>query len=309
MHALQTLLGVIALPQKSDGLAMTAFVVMVLLAGGNAVGVHIVVQELDPFWAASVRFVSAGALFWIALLAFRVPVPNSGALVGALLYGFVGFFLAFAFAFWGLRDAPPGTGGMILGLVPLLTMLLARVHRLEVLRPRAVFGALVAVVGVGVLMADRVSADIPIMSLLAMVASATCFAETGVLLKLTPRSHPIATNAVALTSGGLLLGVLSAVAGEEWIWPSLADTWTAMAFLILGGSVGVFGLYVFVLQRWTASAVSYEFLLIPIVTAVYAVIFTGETINAAFLAGAFLILGGVYVGAIAGRKSRETGTE
>jgi drug/metabolite transporter (DMT)-like permease len=285
--------------RDGNGATLAAFLLMVLLAGGNAVGVHVVVQEMDPFWAAAVRFVAAGAIFWAALLFLKVPVPTGGALVGALLYGIVGFFLAFAFAFWGLRDTPPGTAGMLLALVPLMTMLLARLHGLERVRLRAVVGSLAAVAGVGLLLVDRVSTDVPILSLLAMLASAACFAETGVLLKLTPRAHAVATNAVALTFGGVLLGLLSAAVGEDWAWPVLTDSLLAMAFLIVGGSVGVFGLYVFVLQRWSASAVSYEFLLIPVVTAIYAVIFTGEIINWALVAGGALILAGVYLGAVA----------
>ncbi|HVL89928.1 MAG TPA: dienelactone hydrolase family protein, partial [Actinomycetota bacterium] len=46
--------------------------------------------------------------------------------------------------------------------------------------------------------------------------------------------------------------------------PSEPQTWVAQAYLITFGTVGVFGLYLFLLSRWTASAVSYEFVLAPL---------------------------------------------
>jgi drug/metabolite transporter (DMT)-like permease len=58
----------------------------------------------------------------------------------------------------------------------------------------------------------------------------------------------------------------------------------------------VFGLYVFVLERWSASLVSYEFLLIPVVTAIYSALLTGEALTLPVLLGGLIILGGVYVG-------------
>ena len=277
-------------------LTVLAFVAMVLLAGGNAVGVHIAVQELDPFWAAALRFTAAAAVFWLLMAAFRVPVPTGKGLAGALLYGFVGVFLSFALAFWGLQETPPGAAGLVLALVPLLTMLLAYAHGLERLRLRPALGSLVALGGAGLVLADQLEANVPILSLLAVFGSALCLVETGVIVKLIPRSHPVATNAIALAAGGLLLGVLSLAAGEAWIWPAEQETVIAMAFLVVGGSVVVFGLYVFLLQRWKASTVAYEFLLIPLVNAIYAMVFADEVLSARAIVGGVVILAGVYFG-------------
>lgn len=99
--------------------------------------------------------------------------------------------------------------------------------------------------------------------------------------------------------GGLLLAILSAAVGERWVMPVQSDTWTAMLFLVVFGSVAVFWLYLFILARWTASAVSIEFLLIPIATVVYSAILTGEAITPALLVGGAVILAGVYLGAYA----------
>ena len=273
------------------------FVAIALIGGGNPVGVAVAVDELDPIWAAATRFVAAGAIFAIAMVLLRIPIPNGKALLGSFTYGLLGFFGAFAFLFWGFRETPPGTGQIIIALVPLLTLLLAVAHGLERFSLRALLGVLIAFGGLVFLVADRIEANVPLPSLMAVVAGATLLAESGVVVKLTPRAHPVASNAVGMLAGGALLLVLSAIIGDTWRVPAQSDTWTAMVFLVVGGSVGVFGLYVFLLGRWTASAASYILLLQPLPTIVYSAVLTQEPLTPALFVGAAIILLGVYIGA------------
>ena len=282
-----------------EGLSLAVFVAIALIGGGNAVGVAVSVKELDPLWAAATRFLAAGLVFAALMVIFRLRIPAGRAMVGALIYGGFAFFGAYALLFWGLRETPPGTAQIIIALIPLLTLVLAAAHGLERLTARAIGGSLVALAGLAFLVNDRLSADVPLLSLLAIVGGAVFLAESGIVVKLTPRAHPVASNAVGMIGGGLLLLVVSALVGDNWVPPAQPDTWAAMIFLVLGGSVAVFGLYVFLLGRWTASATSYTLLLMPIATVVYSAILTGEPLTPAlFLGGAVIILG-VWIGAFA----------
>ena len=58
---------------------------MVVLAGGNAVGIKIAADELEPLWGAGLRFALSGLVFAVAGLLFRVPMPRGGSLGGAAL--------------------------------------------------------------------------------------------------------------------------------------------------------------------------------------------------------------------------------
>lgn len=281
-----------------------AFVATALIGGGNPVGVAIAVDELDPFWAAAVRFLAAGAIFAIAMLVLRIPLPRGRALLGALVYGGFAFFASFALLFWGLQETPPGTTQVIIALSPLFTLLFAVAHGLERFRLRAFIGALVALVGLIFLAADRIQADVPILSLLAVVGGGALLAESAVIVKLTPRTHPAASNAIGMLVGGALLLLLSAIVGDTWRAPDQSDTWAAMVFLVLGGSVAVFGLYLFLLGRWSASATSYILLLQPVATIIYSALLTDEPITPALFVGAAIVLAGVYIGAFS-RSPRE----
>ena len=72
-----------------------------------------------------------------------------------------------------------------------------------------------------------------------------------------------------------------------------------MVYLVVPGSLAVFWLFVFVLRRWTASAVSFEFLLIPLATIPFSALLTGEVITPLMLVAGAIILAGVYLGALA----------
>ncbi|MGH2428552.1 MAG: DMT family transporter [Candidatus Limnocylindria bacterium] len=289
-------------PARADRISLATFAAIALIGGGNAVGVAIAVDELDPVWAAGLRFLTAGAVFALILLVMRIPIPRGKALIGSAIYGLLGFSAAFALLSWGLQETPAGTAQTIIALVPLLTLFLAVGHGLERFSFQAVIGALLAFGGLVYLVADRIAVDVPPISMLAVVGGAAFLAESGVVLKLTPRTHPVATNAVGMLAGAVVLLVLSAAIGDEWILPSQADTWAAMVFLVVGGSLAVFGLFVFLLGRWQASSVSYVLLVMPLATIVYSAILTGEPITPALFIGGAIILGGVYIGALAPRR-------
>ena len=274
-----------------DRMTLAAFVTFVTLAGGNVVAVRSVSCEgceLDPFWAAATRFLLASLILAAIALVIRAGMPRGRALFGA----------AFAFAYWGLQRVSAGLGAVFLATVPLLTFAFALAHRQERFRWDGLIGGVFALAGMAVIFREGIGAGVPFASLLSLFAAAVCFAETGIVVKAFPRVHPVSMNAIGLGVGGLMLLVLAMLYGESLAVPELAKTWFAQVYLVIFGSVLAFTLYVFVLRRWTASAVSYEGVLIPIVAILLASWLQDEEITWTFAAGSVLVLIGVYVGAL-----------
>ena len=282
---------------RPDQTTLLAFLGVVVFGGANAVAVKLTVDDLAPFWGAGLRFVAAGALMMLVVLVTRRSLPRGRSLSGAALYGVVGFAASYGLAYTGLQDVPAGTAMVFISLTPLFTFGLAIAHRQERFHVQGLLGALIAVVGIGIVFVDQLSADVPLFSLLLILLAALAIAESGVIVKWIPKSDPFATNGVAMLTGAALLLILSLVAGEPRDLPTQAATWVAIGYLVVLGSVVMFSLYVFALQRWTASAVSYVTLLMPLVTVALAAVLTGERITPPFVLGSAVILGGVYVGA------------
>ena len=284
---------------------LLAFGLVVLFGGANGVAVKLTVAELAPFWGAALRFLAAGTLMLLVVAATRRPLPRGRSLIGAATYGVVGFTASYGFAYTGLRDVPAGTAMVLIALTPLLTFGLAIVHGQERFHPQGLLGALIALAGIGLIFVDQLSANVPLFSLLLLLAGTLAIAESAIVVKAIPRSDPFATNAVAMLTGAALLFLLSVAAGEPLALPQQADTWAAVGYLVVFGSVVMFALFIFVLQRWTASAVSYVTLLMPLVTVSLAAVLTNERFTLSFALGGAVILAGVYVGAfMQGRPHR-----
>lgn len=287
-----------------SAIAMAAFSSVVALGGANAIAVKQTVGELAPFWGAALRFLAAGTVMLILVVVTGKKVPSGKSLGGAVLYGLLGFAAAYGFLYTGIQHVPAGTLMVLVALTPLFTFGLAILHRQETFRIQGLLGAVLAIVGIAIVFFDQVDADVPIGSMLLVILGTIAIAESGVVAKGIPKSDPLATNAVAMLAGGLVLFILALATQESLNLPATFTTWLAIGYLIFFGSVAMFALYLFTLQRWTASAVSYVTLLMPLVTVILAAIFFEERVSPTFVLGSAVILGGVYVGAFLTARPR-----
>lgn len=266
-------------------------------------GVRFSNRELEPFWGATLRFAVAAVVLVGIMLVRRLELPRGRALVGAILYGLFNFGGAFALSYYGLVRVHAGLGQTILALVPLLTLLLAVAHRQEAMRMAALVGTVLALAGIGVMSGVTTAVGLPLVSILAIVGSAACFAEAAVLVRMFPQADPITRNAVGMATGTLFLLAITLVAGDVIELPERAATWAALGYMVLVGSVLVFVLYLVLLRYWVASRASYVFVVIPVVTFVLSAWLDQEPIGWNVVIGALLVLAGVYVGAL--RRTHE----
>jgi drug/metabolite transporter (DMT)-like permease len=285
--------------RRPDPTTLAVFAVVVIVGGLNPVAVRYSDHELAPFWGASVRLVASAALLLAVVLARGIPLPRGRALLGVVLYGLLGFGAFFGFLYWGLVNAPAAAASVALSLVPLMTLILAPLHGLERFRWQALAGAVVSVGGVAFVFADQLDARVAPLALIALLLGALALSESTIVVKRFPRSHPAVTNAIGLVVGAVMLLVLSAAAGETWAIPHGTETLLALAYLVLFGSVLLFMGFLYVLNRWTASAASYQILFMPLVTLPAATFLRHEPVSGAFIVGAVLVLAGVYLGALA----------
>jgi drug/metabolite transporter (DMT)-like permease len=282
---------------------LVAFFVVVILGGSNAVAVRFSNFELPPFWGAAIRFGSAGVIFWAIVLLRRIEIPRGRALMGAIIYGVMTIGFSYAFIYWALVFVPASLAIVFLTLGPLFTFLFAWAHGQELFRWRGLLGALVAFAGILIGLGTEIGSTLPLLAMLALIAGVAVGSEGTVLYKSYPSGEPLVVNAIALSVGAAILLLLSLFFGETWSLPATQTTWIAYGYLVLGGSVVMFYLFLYVLQRWTASATSYALLLVPIATIVIASWLLDEQVSSRFLVGSAIVLVGVWFGAISQQKS------
>jgi drug/metabolite transporter (DMT)-like permease len=282
---------------RPDSLTVAAFFTVAVLGGLNAIAVKAQVRELEPFWSAGSRFVAAGLLLVAVALWARRPFPRGASLRGAVLYGALAFSAPFGLIYPALREVPAATAMVFIALVPLETFFLAVLLKQETFKLQGLVGGLISASGVLVVVSDRLGAAVPLGPMLLILVGTVFIAISAILLKSIPRADPYATNAIAMSVSGTVLLIASIAAGEAWALPSRPETWVASAYIVVLGSIALFGLYLFALRRWTASAVSYTTLLMPLVTLPIAAILFDEPITLPFLVGAAVAILGIYVGA------------
>jgi drug/metabolite transporter (DMT)-like permease len=168
------------------------------------------------------------------------------------------------------------------------------------------------IVGITWMTAGPQRGAVPVTALLALVG-ATVAAGMGIILgKEISRHHPAMTNAVGMTVGASLLLVVSMAAGEDWALPRQPEVAGALAYLVTIGSVGMFVLVLLVVRRWTASASSYLFVLMPVATAVLAAAVAGERLTIQTAVGGAVVMLGAWVGALSqpkGSRDSQRGQE
>lgn len=279
-----------------DRVALGAFTGAVLVGGSNFVAIRFSNRGLDPMWGAGLRFALAAAVFAILLVLLRLTIPRGRPLGLVLAYGVLAFGGGYGFLYWAMQDVAAGTAAIAMAIGPLLTLLLAVAHGMEVLSRRAVLGAVVALAGSAVIFLEPASGGFGWRSYALLGAAALCFSESVVVSKLA-RQHPVVMNFVGMTAGALVLLCAAVVAGERLALPRDGETQAAVVYLI-GATVALFLLTLLVVQRWTASVTAYAFVLMPVVAVVVGALLADERVAAPTVAGGAIIAAGVYVGAV-----------
>lgn len=281
-----------------DKSTLAVFAGAVLVGGSNFVAVKYSNEELEPTWGAALRFTVAAVLFFAITRARRLELPRGRAFWGAALYGVLGFGLTYFFLYYALLGLTAGTSSVIVASAPLATLILAVLHRQERFTIRGVIGGVLAIGGIGVLSWGSLGGDLSPIYVGSAVLGVLCIGESAVVIKSFPRAHPITTNAVGMGAGAILLVIISILQRDSWVLPSMAETWAAVVWLVIMGSVALFVFYLILIARWSASATNYVVTLMPIVAVTEGAVIADERITVQVLLGGALVLSAVYVGAL-----------
>ena len=293
-------------PCRPDALTLLAFGVLVVLIGANPLAVRFTNREIPPLWGAGTRLAVAAAVFFSYVLVRRIRLPRGRDLRGALLFGVVQFGLGFGLGYWALVRVPASIAGVLLAGVPLFTLAFAVVSRVELPTVRGLVGALISIGGIAVILGGGSAASVPWQYLAAMVGFVACLAGGLVIAKALPGVHPAAMNAIGTSVGAVALVLLSLILGEDTPLPKADPTWAVQLYVALIGSVGVFGLILFVVRRWTATGASYQTVLSPPVTILLAAWLLGEPLSPRLALGMVVVLLGVYAGALSHPRKSST---
>lgn len=194
----------------------------------------------------------------------------------------------------GLARTSASHAALLTTTIPALTLLVAVAFGIERLTPRRVAGLLIAGLGAALLITVRGGAGTAtVLGDLLIVCNATVYSLYLVLSRPLLAQHGAVPVLAALFGWGVVMVVpftgvtLNAAPNEAW---------AALIFLVLGPTIGSYGLNLFAMRTVPASTVALWIYVQPLVTAVLAVPLLGETPTPIFVVAGVLTFVGMWLG-------------
>ncbi|MBL7002857.1 MAG: DMT family transporter [Gammaproteobacteria bacterium] len=269
---------------------------LILLWGTSFLFTAIAVDTIDPLSIVFFR-VLIGAIVLTGYLYFRqkqLPRVLKSWLI-FLLFGFVGNLLPFFLISWGQQTINSGLAGMIMAIMPLITMLLAHYFiEGENLNVFKIMGFLLGITGISILLGPVFSGSMQeMLSGIAILIAAGSYAVNTILVRRLPRFDPVVAGAGLLiaASAALLIPWLllnKAVSDEVSTMSLLSLVWLGI------GPTGVATIILFVvIDRAGPTFLSTINYLIPVVAFLAGVLVLNEPLSWVSLVALMIILIGI----------------
>jgi drug/metabolite transporter (DMT)-like permease len=268
--------------------------------GSTYLAIRVVVGEMPPFAAASLRFLSAGVVM-AGLAALRdraLPKPRQIA-----QYSFIGvLFLGISngLVMWSERTIPSGIAALLVATIPLwITFFDGLRAGGQAWSARIWLSTLVGLAGVALVARPEggvATGHWP--GIIALqVATLTWTAGSLYSQALTERVPVLTAAAIEMLAGSAFLAAVSRLVREDLTAFSMASrgAWAGLAYLAVFGSIVAFTAFAYTLNELPASTVGTYAYVNPVVAVALGAMILGEPVSTGLLAGGALILTAVLL--------------
>ncbi|MFM2480623.1 DMT family transporter [Celerinatantimonas sp. YJH-8] len=218
-----------------------------LLWGTQFVFMRQAVTEIPDTWVAMGRALAGAMTLWLLCRLLRLkgnahfwPVYALIALVDATI--------PFLLLAWAQKQVDSSVSAVIMGMIPLLTLLFAPLVIGEALTLIALFSVILGFAGIFVLFAPQltgVTGDLSWLPLVLILISAGCYAMGMLLVKRFGCEHPLLVARNVLTASALQLMVVTLFGAP--VIPEAVSTQSLLALLMLGIFSTGLGYFVFMM--------------------------------------------------------------
>ena len=275
---------------------LAGYVALCLIWGTTWLGIRLVVRDVPPFEALSLRLFAAGALLLAMAVAQKRRWPTGGGEWNAILILTLTIMaVPYALLFWAEQYVTSSMSAVLFSASPLAVSLItpAMMHR-KVPR-RAVYAMVMAFGGILVIFYENPSTNrMGIIGGFAILVSMLLTSWSIVFAK--QRLHDVDSVVVTglqslLGSGVLLWATWALEAHRHAVWTKTALI--GLAYLTILGSATAFVIYYWLLKKLQPYQISTISLIIPLV-AILAGVLDGERISLLMLIAVIVVLVSVW---------------
>ncbi len=280
-------------------MALAGYLLICLIWGTTWLAIKIGLEAGVPtFLGAALRFLLAGAILTpLAWLYKRPAFADRAAWRLAILIGLLSFGVGYGLNYLGENYISSGLAGLTFSFFPVWVALMARVMVGERITPGKFSAIALGLAGVAVLFwgswRDFGAGALP--GVAAVSASVIVQGYCNIRIKRDGQAVPtLFLNAVAMTTGALLLFAASLLHREDWrALPLTAPALASILYLGTFGSVVTFMIYYSLMKKMSATLMACVAMITPPLTVLAGHLARREEFPARVLVAGALILAGV----------------
>lgn len=260
-------------------------------------------RHADPLWFLFLRFSMAAVVIALIALAMRAPWPRDRRAIGhAMMSGVLLHAIYLAGVWWAVRNGvPAGVSGIMAGLQPVMTALLAPTLLGERITIRQAAGVALGFVGIVlVLMPKLVGVDPATFRAIAMPLAVNFGGMIAVTFGTFYQKRFVSSGDMRTTTAWQYVGAALAMLPLLLLFGRPEAEWNrtlvlTMAWSVLALSVGGIFLFLYMIRRGEVSRATAYIYLVPAVSALMAFLAFGETLTPIQLIGMAVTACGVWL--------------
>lgn len=279
-------------------LARLAPPVFVAIWATGFIVARVVAPHAEPLTFLLVRYLLAILVLWLLATAARAAWPRTGRewrnglVAGMLLHGFY-----LGGVFWSVKHGlPAGISALVAGLQPLVTGLLAGPLLGEKVSARRWTGIGIGFAGASLVVLPKLGdGGVPPFALFICVLGMLSITLGTIWQKRTGGAQDLRVNAAVQFMGAAAVTLPLVLLTEQGRIDFTLPLIGALAWAVLGLSIGAIGLLLFLIRQGAVVGVATLLYLVPPVAALMAFGLFGETLSPVQMAGMALAALGVAV--------------
>lgn len=289
-------------------IALCAALILIWGSAFNFVGVG--VDNISPFWLTAWRLV-VGAItlsLYALVTGHRFPLLHDERWIWYGVLGMTGAVIPFLLMAKGQLSVDSGLTAVIVGAMPLITIVLAHFFTDEKLTPFKILGFFLGFLGVAALfMPDQFSFGLTgdWKAQLIILCAACCYAGTTVAAKRAPKT-PAPVGSAIMMAAASIAGVTAALIADPGGHVPNATALTMILLLGFGSTTVGTILYLIFIDRVGPSAMARLNYFPPMVSVIFGVWFLAEPFTWKLIVAFVTILIGVMVSRMGTNRSSKT---
>lgn len=258
------------------------------------------VRHMPPLQMAGIRQLLGGACYVFFFVARGERRPQGKEWQSIIILSLLNFLLANGLSTWGLKYISSGLGAIIGAIFPLWLVVIGLFSAKAKMPNKAILGLLLGFTGICIIfyqhLNDFFNADFRFGIFLSLAATWAWAFGTIYTKKHAANFNPYFSIGLQMLVSGIALTVISHSTNDAIPVTAIPwQSWTAIAYLVIFGSVISFIAYLYALQNLSTGQTSLYAYINPIVAVLLGWMLFSENLTLFIAAGGVVALLGVYL--------------